>query len=369
MATPGIKEKPLRHRRGSVLRIRRVRGVARVSERLVQKSTRGGALLAVLWLSAALSAVAFSVAATVRSETDRVSTSGDGLRAWYLATGSVERAIQWMCWGPEYSNAGGKPKFYRWNMPRLPMTFPSGDAIVEMIPESAKMNVNTASAADLASVVAAVSGDAGSAQQIAAAILDWRGGAFPSQFDSFYQSLNPTFRARHASIQEIEELLQVQGVTPELFYGNYVADAQGRLFASGGLRDCLSVWGSAGPFDVNTASPALLQALGVPPPQAMAIVQQRAAQPFASMAEVMAMGVSVPRLGVGGNVIWTLRGTARLRRPDGTPSEVVRTAAAVVKLLDPMVYPNNPVHVLRWYDDAWSENAIVPPAAPAPISR
>ena len=47
---------------------------------------RGSALLAVLWLSAALAAIAFSVSTTVRAETDRVSTAADGLRASYLRT-------------------------------------------------------------------------------------------------------------------------------------------------------------------------------------------------------------------------------------------------------------------------------------------
>src|SRR5580698_6584848 len=71
------------------------------------KDRRGSALLAVLWLSAALAAIAFSVSTSVRSETDRVASAADGLRAWYLATGSVERGIQWMCWGPDYA-----PRFW-----------------------------------------------------------------------------------------------------------------------------------------------------------------------------------------------------------------------------------------------------------------
>ena len=83
------------------------------------------------------------------------------------------------------------------------------------------------------------------------------------------------------------------------------------------------------------------------------------------MGEVAApSGLPPPRLMIGGNVIMTLRGTARLRRPDGSPSEVVRSAGAVVKILDPEVYPMMPVHVLRWYDDAWSEAAVAPPATP-----
>src|SRR5579871_5022026 len=140
------------------------------------KRQKGGALLAVLWLSAALAAIAFSVASSVRSETNRVASSADGLRAWYLATGSVERAVQWMMWGAEVRNPDGSARWEQ-NLPRLTMSYPSGDAIVELIPESAKMNINTASPDNLMRVVTAVSGDTQRAAQIVAAILDWRGGS------------------------------------------------------------------------------------------------------------------------------------------------------------------------------------------------
>jgi general secretion pathway protein K len=332
-----------------------------------KRDERGSALLAVLWLSAALTVIAFSVASTVRAETDRVSTSADGLRASYLASGAVQRAIQWICWGPDYRRPDGSAMFYEWKMPRLNMRFPSGDAIVQMIPESSKMNINFASADDIARVVTAITGDVMQAQQVAAAIVDWRGGAFPGPFDPLYSSLNPTFRARHASIQEIEELLDVAGVTPELFYGNYISDAQGRLYASGGLRDSFSVWGSPGPYDANTVSPALMLAVGVPEQGVAAIVAARQNAPFRNMGDVASLGFPTPRIAVGGNLIWTLRAVARLRRPDGSPSEVVRSAAAVVKMLDPRQYPGNPVHVLRWYDDAWSENEIAPPVFASPM--
>ena len=76
---------------------------------------RGGALLAVLWLSAGLAAIALSVSSNVRSETDRVATEGEGLRASYLAAGALERAILWVQWGsngPAYTNAGGSTRFF-----------------------------------------------------------------------------------------------------------------------------------------------------------------------------------------------------------------------------------------------------------------
>ena len=88
---------------------------------------RGSALLTVLWLSACLAAIAFSVSSSVRSETDRVEASSNGLRAWYLATGAVERGIQWMLWGEAYRNPDGSPRFWQFGAPRMNMTFPSGN--------------------------------------------------------------------------------------------------------------------------------------------------------------------------------------------------------------------------------------------------
>jgi general secretion pathway protein K len=325
---------------------------------------RGGALLAVLWLSAGLSAIAFSIASTVRAETDRVSSTGDGLRASYLAQGALERGIQWMLWtntGFFYTNPDGTPKFWARGMPRMTMRFPSGDALVEVIPEAAKLNINTADPDELYRVVLAVSGDPGRARMIADGIVDWRSPAgSPSSFDQYYFGLGPTFRARHASFEEIEELLWVRGMSPELFYGNYTTGPDGRLYARGGLRDCLSVWGSQGPFDVNTASPALMEALGTPADTVAAIVTRRQIQPFATLAEVRELAPDATRLGVGGGFsIFTLRAAARLRNGDGSYSDVVRASAATVKFFD-IRRSLTPMQILRWYDDAWSQTLVAP---------
>src|SRR5467141_3136067 len=60
------------------------------------QSERGSALLAVLWLTAALAAISLTLATTVRGETERMATAEDGLRAYYLATGAIERAVLWI---------------------------------------------------------------------------------------------------------------------------------------------------------------------------------------------------------------------------------------------------------------------------------
>src|SRR5271170_6858871 len=54
---------------------------------------RGSALLMVMWMSAALAAIAFSLAVSVRGETDHTTTTVDDLRTYYLATGAIQRAL------------------------------------------------------------------------------------------------------------------------------------------------------------------------------------------------------------------------------------------------------------------------------------
>ena len=326
-----------------------------------------------LWVSAALAAIAFSVSTSIRAEADRASTAADGLRAMYLATGSVDRAIQGLLWGT------GSDRFfdrrYYTEKPRLTYTYPSGDVVVEMMPESAKLDINQASGEDLERLVTALSGDPERARVVAGGILSWRGGGGGSSSggpsngsaapDSGSPSAGSTFQPRGASFEEIEELLLVPGVTPELYYGNYVADANGGLSPRGGLRDSLSVWGSTGPFDANAASPALLEALGASPGAIAQLVRLRAQHLFGNLGDVAALGIPTDRLSIGGeHLIWNIRATARLRRPDGSPSEVVRSASAIAKLvLPPRNRPRNPIRlrVLRSYQDAWSDFAIAPP--------
>jgi general secretion pathway protein K len=322
---------------------------------------RGSALLAVLWMSAALAAIAFALSSRVRSQTDRTGNSADGLRCSYLASGSVERGIQWMMWGGDYRNSDGSPRYWEYNMPRLHMRYPSGEAVVEMIPESSKLNVNRATPDELYRLLLALTDDPARAQDIASAIMEWRTPAPPGlSLASPNFSGSSTFPPRHASFEEIEDLLLVRGVTPELFYGNFVSDAEGRLYARGGLRDATTVWGAASFYDANTVSPALVESLGNPPAAVAQMIRQRAVKPFRNVAELPPLGISPAHLGVGGNMIWTLRATARLNTSTGTPSDVLRTASATVKLLDRRSF-NPPLHILRYYDDAWSQLALAPP--------
>jgi general secretion pathway protein K len=228
--------------------------------------------------------------------------------------------------------------------------FPSGVTHVEIIPEASKMDVNKASPESLFRLLTALGVDGGRAGVIASAIVDWRapsngGGAF----DGYYLSRVPSFQSPHASFEEIEELLAVRGVTPDIFYGTWApAAANGDpavspLVRHAGLIDCLTVYGGLGNFQSGTAEPAVLAALGTAPDVIQGIAMQRANGVNSSDSS---------RIMMQGNAVFTFRSTARLKMPNGKFSDMRRTVGATVKYVTQPA--EVPYHVLRWYDTAWS---------------
>jgi general secretion pathway protein K len=325
-----------------------------------RRQTRGSALLAALWLSAALAAIAFSLATTVRGETDRAGTASDGLRTYYLASAAVHRTYMEMLWELQQ----GDPKLLKIHRAGLTLLeFPEGVAEVEVTGESSKLNINDEKPEVLFRLLLALGVEAGHARETALAIEDWRRpwpAGTVTEFDQYYLSLTPSFRSRHASFQETEELLQVKGVTPDLYYGTWVANPEAahtelRLVPRGGLIGCLSVFGS-GSVDINAATPEVLLAIGIPQDVVYSIANRRRAlairpEELGPMSE--ALGPASTRLRANGSdTIYTIRATARLRLPGGQLSDLQRAVGAMVKFK-----PSNddaPLHILRWYDTAWT---------------
>ena len=257
-------------------------------------------------------------------------------------------------WGRQYFTEDGRPIYYVQGNPSMDLAFPAADVHVDIVPEASKLSLNGSRPEDLLRVLMALGVPEDRATEIAAAIADWRSPVDPlrpSPFDAFYLSQSPSFRARHSSFLENEELLQVKGVTPDLYYGS-------SLDRPHGLRDCVSVFGSGGSVDINTAQPETLEAVGLTPEDTAAIVKIRTDHPILDPRELTAIAQSLgpagSRLRIGGQTIFTLRATARLKRPDGKLSDLRRTVAALVKFN----FPGNPqrkptgFEIVRWFDRA-----------------
>ena len=304
----------------------------------------GSALLTVLWLTAALAAIGLAVANNVRGETERSATNVDDAKSYYIARGAIERTMLHMFWGPD---------FYRFGQPTMDFTFPGAEAHVEIITEASKLSLNASPPDELVRLLMALGQPEEKAIEITSAIIDWRTPeVIPGQspFDAFYLAQSPSFLPRHASFLENEEMLQLKGVTPDLYYGTSLDGSRA------GLRDCLSAFAAGGSLDINTARAESMIAIGIDPEDAANIVKNRATHPILDYKELagiqLSLGPAAARLRIGGNTMFTLRATARLRQPDGRFSDMRRTVAALVKRWDsPNTANKNPgFEVVRWYD-------------------
>ncbi|MDE3197786.1 MAG: general secretion pathway protein GspK [Acidobacteriota bacterium] len=308
------------------------------------RNKSGSALLTVLWLTAALSAIGLALANNVRGETERAAANVDEAKAWFIARGAIDRAELYMGWGPG---------FYTWGQPYLDLPFPGAAVRVEIVPESSRLNLNYARPEEIERLLLALGQPEDRAIDITTAILDWRSPVPPggeSPFDPFYLSQVPSFLPRHTSFLETEELLQVKGVTPDLYYGTSLDGTRA------GLRDCLSVYSSGGALDINTARAETMIAVGISPDDAAAIVRSRAVRPILDYRELgtiqQSLGLAGARLGIGGGTMFTLRATASLLQPDGKPAGMRRTVAALVKRWMPGNTLGHPAgfETVRWYD-------------------
>jgi general secretion pathway protein K len=283
-----------------------------------------------------------------------------------VASGAVERASLELLW----SVLSPSRRFIPQGSLSIDYAFETGVAHVEFLPEAGKLNVNTIPPELLARLLVALGVDPIRSEAIAANIVAWRKPGVATLAVPMNLAV-PTFETPHASFQGIEEMLNVQGVTPELFYGSYAPAPEGappgtpRLLARPGLVDCLSVLGGKDYLDINTAEPAVLAALGAPAEEVSAILETRRIAPIRQSA----LGAFPPPPGVRfqleGNSIVTIRATAQARLPNGGISDVKRTVAAMVKYM-PDGY-DSPIHVLRWYDTSFAASPWTMRPSPIPL--
>ncbi len=313
---------------------------------------RGAALITVLWLTTALAVIGISVAHAVREDVQRTANLLEGTRASLLAAAGIERTLFFFDF-PPITPPGVAPLFVP-GQPRVVYRFPGGEVTVDVLGESGKLDVNGARPEQLLALLLAAGLSPDRAQALTAAIIDWRRPVADSSF------LLPasTFWVRHSSLEQIEELLLVPGVTPELYYGYREPLPGGAVAVRPGLRDLLSVRGSTNVFDINSAPPAVLSVAGLSAADINFIVERRRRIPFMprEMPELMlSAGPASRLLRAGFDGAYLIRSTARPYRPDGQLSDYRRTTAAYVNFETLAGNRQRPV-VRQWYDlAAWTE--------------
>lgn len=301
--------------------------------------------MAVLWLSAALSAIAFTLAATVRTELERSGTAVDSARAYYLAQGAIERFIFYLGLSQFGSPPGAPEGRFRPGQRRLQWEFPSGIVDVEVTGENGKLNLLSAPPEALSRLFVLLGVGPERAAQITAGIVARRSqqAGAPTILSS-----ESSFSARQPSFLQLEDLLTVSGMTPDIYYGWWERNTEGRLAERGAVSRHLTLL-EGGAINVNYASPAVLRAVGVPEGALLAILQARESRVIEDPGLLASLGVDrLPgglSLGAGGSNAYTVRATAQLKdRP------VRRSVAALIRFGRDRSEP--PIGVVRWYQTA-----------------
>ena len=251
--------------------------------RRLARDERGFALLAVLLVLAMVAVLGAEFAYVTRLEASAVRAYKDGIASAHLAEAAIAQAIRELAseWSLVTADDDGELTFYtrdRVALPKLPrreVTFGPGQFSYRLRDEEALLNLNTAQPARLETLLENLGIQRQDRDTIVNSIQDWRdpndehrlSGA---ESDDYYLKLPVPYRARNANIESVTELLQIKGITPELYYG---------AERKGGLADAVTVR-STGQVNINTAGPLVLRALGLSEAEIVSVMQTRRETPY-----------------------------------------------------------------------------------------
>jgi type II secretory pathway component PulK len=187
-------------------------------------STEGSVLIVTLWASALLVIVAVSLTGRVRLATRAAQVENRALYARHYTAALARIALAtWQAPTQE----GAQPRRIEHDVQQLAAAFegalppPEPARLVTVIAgESGKANVNRVSIDVLTRLVRAAGAPPGADSGIANAIADWRDADSSGLAEAdLYARGQEAYRPADADLVALEDLLFVDGVTPELFHG------------------------------------------------------------------------------------------------------------------------------------------------------
>lgn len=305
----------------------------------------GMALLVVLWVITllVLLVIVFSnaVQVAVRAATYRK----EAAQAYAFACGGVQTAI----FGIAYPLPEDQPpsQFWTWRHGqregRIP--FHGGWADLQIVNESGRLDLNSASPIELARLFKERGLDENKAAEMAKALVQWRSPS-PDQ----ERGAAPVNGGEHAPFETVEEALHVPGMSRGIFFGRAEVNSEGQVHAERGVGGDWTVRSKSAQVNINYASEAVLLSVpGVSEPLARAIIQQRRLEPFKTVVQVddrtpfTVPDESLPYLTTAESRTFAVISTGVIKG-----SLLRRTVGAVFQL---MTQGDRPYQIVAWYDD------------------
>ncbi len=254
------------------------------------RDERGFALLSVMLVLTLLSVIVIEFAVEARLEAAMVRSYRDGLLAAHLAEAGVQQAIREIL-GPGTIVAlddDGTLSFYAANaaiapvklsrLQRKNVALGAGEFTYRLSDEESRININGAAPDRVDRLLTAVGLDKQVRDVISDSLQDWKdpddlhrvNGA---ESEDYYLKLPVPYRARNGALQDEAELLQIRGVTREIYRGSEHRPALSDLVTVAG-RDAVNM---------NTAPVPVLTALGLSQAEILEITGTRVRAPYTSV--------------------------------------------------------------------------------------
>ncbi len=320
----------------------------RMEERrpVIANSEEGAILIVVLWVLLALSLLALSFSASVRTEVNAARNTVDQKQAYYMARAGVEYAVykileaqsafnqSQMALQGQLGQQQQVPDVFAGSV-RLDLA--DGGADVEVIDESGKLNLNLAQAHLIYNLLIVIGVDPADADVITDSIEDWRDQDDlyrPNGAESdYYQGLAKPYFAKNGLFDVPEELLLVRGVTPEIYYGKKGLSQTGERIEYYGLQKYFTTFSNFNRININSAPLAVLASIpGLDYDVAQEIVAMRQQAPLTRINEVMERVPGIPTevgnyLSMMRSQIYTIVSSGSLNH-----SEVIGRVRAVIRV-------------------------------------
>jgi general secretion pathway protein K len=255
------------------------------------RNQRGFALLAVMLVMALLGIVITEFAFSMRLEASMVRSYKESVLGGYLAEAAIQQAFLEVL-GPGDIHAldekgdliflrippGGTQPTPLPSFPRVRVPLGPGAFTYRITDEESRLNLNSAGADRVDRLLTALGIEKRDRDVINDSLQDWKdtdnlsrpNGA---ESDDYYLKLPLPYRARNGQMQDVRELLQIRGITREVYAGDGKRP---------GLVDVATVVGRD-TVNINTAPVPVLKAIGLSDAEVTDIVQSRVRTPYADV--------------------------------------------------------------------------------------
>lgn len=225
-------------------------------------SSRGIALLIILWVMTILTVMALSFSVMTRAESYGTLAFREQTEKKLFAEAGIERGIMEIIYRSVNRNQTVTlDGMEAWKPDGTAHTVKIGNGScgIRIIDESGKISLNgltDSSGPILKNLLISQGTSSENADIIVDSILDWKDSDDLHHLNGaeteYYQTLAKPYKARNADFETLEELILVRGITPGILYGTG---------GTKGIIPFLTIYGKTGQVNISTAPREILAAL------------------------------------------------------------------------------------------------------------